>query len=190
MDLASCNRIQKNGELRRCVDMCRANKAIRRKHYPLSTVEEMLLNIGESAHFSVLDLKSAYHQVLIDERSRELTTFTLSKRLFRYTRLMFSVNCAPEKVQRLMMSILSDCKGAMVFIGNVIVHGRTKSEMNQRLDKVLKRFEELNITLNKEKCLCGLKEITFMGLHVSGNETIWSTVENSVLGTQITVLQF
>lgn len=85
------------------------------------------------------------------------------KGLFRYTRLMFGINCAPEIFQKLMEQILIGCEGVINFIDDIVVYAPTKELHDARLRKVLDRVREFNITLNKAKCKFGVTEIEFYG---------------------------
>lgn len=75
--------LKDNGEIRLCVDMRRVNKAVLRETHPLPIVEELFGAINGATRFSKLDIKEAYHQVEIAERSREVTTFIAKQGLFR-----------------------------------------------------------------------------------------------------------
>ena len=43
------------------------------------------------------------------------------------------------------------------------MHGRTKSEHDKRLQNVLGKLKEENLTLNSQKCEFAMPRITFMG---------------------------
>ena len=73
-----------NGDVRLCVDMRCANKAIIRERHPIPTIDEVLEDMQEASVFSKLDLKWGYHQVELSEESRNITTFITHKGLFRY----------------------------------------------------------------------------------------------------------
>lgn len=75
--------LKDSGEIRLCVDMRRANQAVLRETHPLPLVEELFAGIKGAQRFSKLDIKEAYHQVEISERSREITTFITKQGLFR-----------------------------------------------------------------------------------------------------------
>lgn len=75
--------LKDNGEIRLCVDMRRVNKAVLRETHPLPIVEELFGGINGAIRFSKLDVREAYHQVEIAERSREVTTFIAKQGLFR-----------------------------------------------------------------------------------------------------------
>ena len=52
-----------NGDIRICLDMRQANRAILREKHPVPTVEETLQEISEAKVFSKLDLNMAFHQI-------------------------------------------------------------------------------------------------------------------------------
>lgn len=75
--------VKDNGEIRLCIDMRRANQAVVRETHPLPIIEELFGGINGAVRFSKLDIREAYHQVEISERSREITTFIAKQGLFR-----------------------------------------------------------------------------------------------------------
>ena len=152
-----------NDEIRLCVDMRQANSAIVRERHPKPTVEEVLHEFNGSSVFSKLDIKWAFHQVELSEDSRPITTFVTHKGLYRYKRLMFGVSCAPEMYQRIIQQVLQGCEGAINIFDDIIVHGATVSEHNQRLHQLLQRIRERGLTLNKDKCKFNMSQVEFMG---------------------------
>ncbi|CAB4025058.1 Transposon Ty3-I Gag-Pol poly, partial [Paramuricea clavata] len=104
-------------EIRVCVDMRQVNTAVIRERYPIPTVEESLQDLNGAAVFSKLDLKWGYHQIELDEKSRELTTFTTHDGLYRYKRLMFGISAAPEIYQHAIQQVLHGLLGNGDFFG-------------------------------------------------------------------------
>ena len=88
-----------DSDIRICIDMKRANQAIQRERHPIPTVEEMLYELNGSSIFRKLDLKSAFHQIMLAPESLYVTTFTTHCELFRYKRLFFGITSAPETCQ-------------------------------------------------------------------------------------------
>lgn len=72
-----------SGDVRLCVDMRRANRAVIQEKHPLPVIDDLLGSINGAVRFSKLDVKDAYHQVELSERSREITTFITKYGLFR-----------------------------------------------------------------------------------------------------------
>lgn len=75
--------LKDSGEIRLCVDMRRANRAVLREKHPLPVVDELLGSIHGAVLFSKVDIKEAYHQIEISEKSREITTFITKFGMFR-----------------------------------------------------------------------------------------------------------
>ncbi len=147
--------------------MRRANEAIIRERHPIPTVDEVLQTVNQSTVFSKIDLKWGYHQLELDEESRKITTFATHCGLFRYKRLMFGINSAPEVYQHVIQQVLHGCKGASNISDDIIIHGKNREEHDQALENVLQRLKEKNLTLNEEKCKFHMPQLEFMGLLLS-----------------------
>lgn len=75
--------LKTSGDIRLCIDMRRANQAVLRETHPLPLVDEILGSVTGAKFFSKVDIKDAYHQLEISERSRPITTFITKNGLFR-----------------------------------------------------------------------------------------------------------
>lgn len=56
-----------------------------------------------------------------------------------------------------------DLEGVETDIDGIIVHSQTEVKHDHRLQAVLERCEKINLTLNKEKCVFKVKEVTYIG---------------------------
>ena len=160
---------KQNDEIRLCVDMRRANEAIIRERYPIPTVHEVLQSLNQSTVFSKLDLKWGYHQLELHPDSRSITTFTAHCGLYQYKRLMFGITSAPEVYQHVIQQSLQGCEGVANISDDIIIHGKNTEEHDKRLQRVLERLKEKNLTLNAEKCKFHMTQMVFMGLVLSDN---------------------
>ena len=79
-----------------CVDISMSNRAIKRELYPSPTVEDLIHAFNSAAVFSKCDLRSGYHQLVLSEESRSITTFVTHKGLMLYKRLNFGTSFASE----------------------------------------------------------------------------------------------
>ena len=52
---------------------------------------------------------------------------------------------------------------------DVLIHGSTLEEHNERLTKVLDKCREINLKLNKSKCQIGQKEVSYVGHKLTGD---------------------
>lgn len=155
--------LKENGDLRLCVDMRRANTAIMRENHPLPCMDQLLPKIGKAKYFSKLDIKDAFHQLELHPDCRHITTFVTTRGLYRYKRLMFGINCAPEIFQKVLENLLIKCDGVINFIDDILVFGDSEEQHDQRLKKVLVVLKENNVLLNKDKCIFKVQKIHFLG---------------------------
>ena len=98
---------------------------------------------------------------------RDITIFITHEGLFRYKRLSFGVNAAPEKYQHVIRQAIARTEGFVNVADDLMCHGKSVLEHNQRLHKLLAKFEEKNLTLNSEKCTFRMNKMVFMGILLS-----------------------
>ena len=156
-----------SGEIRLCVDMCRANEAIVRERLPIPTIDKVPEELNGSTVFSTLDLRCGFHQIELHEDSRDITTFLTHEGLLHYKRLSFGVNAASKKYQHVIGQVIADIGGVVNIADDLIVHGKTVAEHDQNLHKLLAKLEEKNLTLNSEKCTFRISKVIFMGILLS-----------------------
>ena len=113
--------------------------------------------------FSKIDLKWGFHQILLSEDSRHITTFVTYRGLYRYNQLMFGVMLATEKYQQIVRDVLRGCPGVVNIADNLIIHGKGIEEHDRCLFAVSDRLSEVGVTVNGEKCKFRLSKLTFFG---------------------------
>ncbi|KAJ8735710.1 hypothetical protein PYW07_007330 [Mythimna separata] len=186
--------LKENGDIRLCIDMRRANSAIKRENHPLPTMDQLLPKIRDAVIFSKLDICDAFHQLELHPDSRSITTFISAKGLYRYKRMMFGISCAPEIFQKTLERILLPCKGVINFIDDILVYGKNRTEHDARLEKVTEVLEANNIILRHEKCILSTNEVEFLGHKLSKQgirplDKYLSTIEKFRAPTTVSELQ-
>ncbi|GJR79600.1 reverse transcriptase domain-containing protein [Tanacetum coccineum] len=110
-----------------------------------------------------------YFQIPIDPKDQEKTTFTCPYGTFAYRRMPFGLCNAPGTFQRCMMAIFHDMieKTMEVFMDDFSVFGDSFSTCLSHLEKMLKRCEDTNLSLNWEKSHFMVKEGIVLGHKIS-----------------------
>ena len=154
---------KKPEEIRICVDMRLPNQAIKRTRHVMPTLDDILMRLNGAKVFSKLDLNSGYHQLELDESSRNITAFSTHIGLRRYKRLNFGVTCAAELFQNHIAEAIAGVPNALNTSDDIMVYGRDQEEHDRALEGVLQALTSRNLTLNKSKCEFNKESIEFYG---------------------------
>ena len=158
---------KQNGKIRLCVDLSKLNESVRRENYPLPCMDQLLAQLSGATVFTKLDCNSGFHQVPLDEKSQELTTFITPFGRYCYTRLPFGISSEPEVFQQRMSQLLSDHEGVISDIDDMLVYGKNQQDHGRNLKKVLSTLDRAEVTLNAEKCQFSKDKLIFLGHIIS-----------------------
>ena len=160
---------KKDGGMRLCCDYRAVNQVIKHDSYPLPRMEDLLEATEGSNIFTVLDQRSAYWAIPVEEKSREVTAFTTEFGLHQWTRQPFGLKTSPATFQRIMEDLLKgmNWKRVMIYLDDVILFSKTTEEHLRDLEELLQKFQDGGLMLNPGKCRIAVKEVDFLGHHLS-----------------------
>ena len=159
-----------DGSKRMCIDYRGVNQKIKMDIHPLPRLDELLDDVSGHSWYCTLDLKDAYYQCQLDERSRDITTFSDGINLYRFKRLPFGLSVAPAIFTRAMQEVLrplSKLGFVKNYLDDVILFAPNAKTLLERLDMLFKRMQEMGLKLNVMKCQLFQKKIKFLGHYVS-----------------------
>ena len=154
-------------QIRLCVDMRNANKAIKRTRHVTPTIEELTSDLNGATVFSKIDLTAGYHQLELAPASRAITTFSTHMGLFRYKRLNFGVNAAAEHFQHTIQGVIAGIPGVKNVSDDIIVYGKTQQDHDAALHAVLAVLHQKGLTINRSKLDLNKKSIEYFGFMFS-----------------------
>lgn len=152
-----------NGKLRICLDPKPLNACIKREHFLIPTVEDLTSRLANKKMFSVFDLSSGFWHMELDNESSDLTTFMTPFGRFKFNRVPFGLNCAPEMFQRKMVQVFGNIPGVLVYFDDIGIYANDEKEHDEIVEMVMERAREYNIKFNPDKIQYRLPEIKFMG---------------------------
>ena len=161
---------KKTGALRFCVDYRLLNQKTVRDAYALPRIEECFDYLSGAKYFSCLDLRSGYYQVDIEEEDKPKTAFTVGHLgFYEFNKMPFGLSNSPATFQRLMEKVIGDLhlKECLVFLDDIIIHGRTKEEHLEWLSRVFQKLREHGLKLNFGKCKFFQQIIQYLGHIIS-----------------------
>lgn len=160
-----------NGKLRICLDPKPLNECIQREHFLIPTIDDFTSKLTNKKVFSILDLSSGFWHMELDNESSDLTTFMTPFGRFKFNRVPFGLNCAPEMFQRKMVEIFGDIPGVLVYFDDVGIFAESEEEHDGILATVCERARDNGIKFNPEKLQYRKSEVKFMG-HILSNGQI------------------
>ena len=162
---------KKSGGVRFCVDYRKLNGQTRKDAFPLPRIDDTIDALSGAVFFSCLDLDSAYWQVAMHEPDKEKTAFVVHNGLYHFKTMAFGLCNAPSTFGRLMHKVLGSLQfeQCLLYLDDIIVHGRNFEEHLERLRNVLEQIEHSGLKLKPSKCSLFQKKVAFLGYVVSEN---------------------
>jgi hypothetical protein len=162
---------KKDGSLRCCVDYRQLNFVSKKDAYPLPRTDTCLDAMTGASWFTTLDLRSSYHQVELEHRDRDKTTFICREGAFRFITMPFGLCNAGATLQRLMDVIMTgiNFEACLVYLDDIVVFSSTVDQHLERLQQVLERLRKTGLRLKPEKCDFLKQSVEFLGHMVSSH---------------------
>ncbi len=159
---------KKNGDIRLCVDYRKLNLQTIRDAYALPNLEESFSALSGSQWFSVMDLKSGYYQIEMEESDKQKTAFVCPLGFWEWNRMPQGITNAPSTFQRLIEKCMGDMhlREVLVFLDDLIVFSKSLEEHEKRLS-VLNRLRDSGLKLSPEKCCFFQTSVRYLGHIVS-----------------------
>ena len=166
-----------NGKVRVCIDPRPLNQALRRSHYPLPVIDDILPELGKARVFSKADLKDGFLQIELDDESSHYTTFQTPWGRHRWKRMPYGISPAPEYFQQKLDQNLEGLEGVYRIADDLLIigQGESKEEADRNHDsnlvRLFQRCRERNIKLNKAKFEFKCRQVPFIG-HLLSSEGV------------------
>ncbi|GKA71340.1 reverse transcriptase domain-containing protein [Tanacetum coccineum] len=120
-----------------CIDYCKPNDTIRKDHFPLLFIYQMLEHLCGNGYYCFLDGFLGFFQTPIAPEDQEKTTFTCPYGTFAYRRMSFGLCNAHATFQRCMTAIFHDMVEDFmeVFMDDFWVFGHKISRAGIEVDR-------------------------------------------------------
>lgn len=163
---------KKNTDVPRVVIDFRAlNAKTTRDAFTAPRVDDIIDSLSGATVFSQLDIRSAYHNIMIAPEDRHKTAFRFNGELFEYTRVPYGLCSAPATFCRLISMILHDYKSfCLGYFDDIIIFSKNNNEHYQHISDVLDKLGQAGLKLNKEKCKFFTKKVEFLGFTIEPNK--------------------
>ena len=115
------------------------NKLLQWIRYPIPNKKDLIDRLHEATIFSKFDMKSGFWQVLIDEKDRYKTAFTVLFGHYEWNVMPFGLKNAPSEFQNIMNDIFTPFTDfSIVYIDDVLIFSKSIDDHWKHLDILLK----------------------------------------------------
>jgi hypothetical protein len=146
---------KQDGSLRLSIDYCQLNLRTIKDNYALPCIDEILDSLSSNRFFTVLDMKSGYHQIEIQESHKERKAFTVGPLgFYEFNKMSFGLANAPATYQCLQEECLRDLhlKICFIYLDDLIIFSRTFEEHLDILRQVFERIRHYGLKLSPKRC--------------------------------------
>ena len=162
---------KRNGEYRFAIDYRELNKITEPISFPIPMITEVFDTLADSKAqiFSLIDLRSGFHQVGLCPSTAEKASFITHQGVFTPTRLQFGLKNSPMCFQNLMSKVLKDLnwKIALVYIDDILIFSKNFDEHLEHLDKVFRNLRAANLKIHPGKCRFAVQEIVYLAHRIN-----------------------
>ena len=156
---------KKDGGLRFCVDYRAINKMTNKNSYPLPRVDGLLDEVGQAQYFSVIDLRSGYHQIRIAEEDIPKTAFNTRHGHYEYTVVPFGLTNAPAAFMTIMNDVFQDYidKFVCCYLDDILVYSETWEQHVKHIELVFHLLRQVKLYAKLSKCVFRAQEVEYLG---------------------------
>ena len=156
-----------DGSIRPVGDYRSLNAQTELDQFPLPHLRDFAHNMAGCKIFSRCDLRKAFHQIIIDERDRFRTGVSTPWGMFQFKRLSMGLKNSGQAFQRLVQHVIGDIPGVFCYLDDLLLFSKNEADHLVLVDKVFQKLNEAGLTLALDKCLFGVKELDYLGYHVT-----------------------
>ena len=166
-----------DGKTRFVLDFRALNDVTKKDSYPLPLIEQSLQSMGSAkpAYFSTLDMMHGYYQVLLTDRSKEKTAFSLPAGggLYQFKRMAQGLSNSPSTFVRLLENVLRGLhwKNCLVYLDDICIFSNSFDQHLIDIQQIFDRLRSANLKLKLSKCHFAKTSVSYLG-HVISKDGI------------------
>ena len=156
-------------DIRMNIDATPMNPGVRRSKFHVETPQEIRHELKSAQVFSEFDMGWGYHQLPIDEETKERSVFQTHEGIHRMERGYFGPSAMSGIFHNEVRKALRGLKGVLSIHDNIAVYGNDVNEHYTNLKECFERFKERGIVIKPSKSTFCMPRIKWFGRIFTGN---------------------
>nr|GEV57971.1 putative reverse transcriptase domain-containing protein [Tanacetum cinerariifolium] len=164
---------KKDGSFRMCIDYQELNKLTVKNRYPRPRINDLFDQLQGSSVYSIIDLRSGYHQLRLCEEDILKTDFRTCYVHYEFQVMSFALTNAPAVFMDLMNRVCKPYldKFVIVFIDDILIYLKNKQEHEENLKLILELLKNEELYAKFSKCEFWIPKVQFLD-HMIDNKGI------------------
>uniref|UniRef100_A0A0N5B5L5 RNA-directed DNA polymerase n=1 Tax=Strongyloides papillosus TaxID=174720 RepID=A0A0N5B5L5_STREA len=159
---------EKLNAIRICPDFSTGlNEVLEEERITTRTMEELLALCPKGKHWTVVDVRDAFHSFEIAPDSRKYVSISTPFGHYQYTRMAFGLKVAPIVFQKFMNDLLAPVKTASAWQDDILIVNDNYEDHLRDVDAVLTLMENVGLKLKLTKCAFNKNEVPYLGYILS-----------------------
>ena len=123
-----------------------------------------------SKHFTKLDVRLGYNNVLITDGDQWKAVFRTPDKFYEPLVMFFGLTNSPATFQSMMNHIFADLidhGGVIIYMDDILIHAESVKELDRLTLEVLRLLSENELYLKTEKCEFDTKRLEYLGVIIT-----------------------
>ncbi len=175
--------LKANENLWFCVDYWKLNAIIRRNHYSLSLINEIIDKIVDCKHLTWLNIISTFNKLQMHSDSENYTIFIIALKAYKSKVLFFELINDLTSFQQYINDVLWDFLNNFyqVYLDNILIYSKTQREHKQHVKMILSCLQEANLQMNIWKYEFNVEEVIFLKVIVLKQDIHMNSIKVKVI---------
>ena len=152
--------------------------------YPLPDIKTLLDDLTSSSYFAKFDVQWGFTNIRIKAGDEWKAAFVTPRGVFEPLIMFFGQTNAPPTFQWYMNEMFSRMIGerkVVIFMDDVIVHGKSHDELTARVSEFLQMCKDENLRLKISKSTFETQEVDFLGYRIRAGEYTPCTIKMAAI---------
>ncbi len=163
---------KKDDSLCFCVNYWKLNALIKKDHYSILLIDEVLAWIQDSKYLTRLNIIITFNKLCMSSESENLTTFVTFFNVYKYRVMLFELINELTFFQHYINDVLFDClhKFCQTYLNDILIYSKILKEHKTHVKEVLNKLREVDLQINIDKCKFKIQKISFLKLLIFIND--------------------
>ncbi len=157
---------KKDDSLCFCMNYQKLNALIKRNHYSILLINEVLTQIQDSKYLTQLNIIIMFNKLCMSSESEDLTTFITFFNVYKYKIMLFELINELAFFQHYINNVLFNYlhKFCQTYLNDIFIYSKILKEHKTHVKEVLNKLHEADLQINIDKCEFKIQKISFLEL--------------------------